>query len=60
MISYGHLVKVSSEFYVFEPDNIWIFTIAFNVVVVMWLNVFLSGVEFMVVSGAVSHWYFTR
>ncbi|KAF7286040.1 hypothetical protein GWI33_008343 [Rhynchophorus ferrugineus] len=59
MISYGHLVKVS-EFYYFRMDAIGYFTLAFNAVVVLWLNVFLSGVEFMAVSGAVSHWYFAR
>lgn len=46
-------------FYVYQLNGVMIFTLSYNVAAYLWISYFLTGVQYMIVAGAVSKWYFT-
>ncbi|CAG9768393.1 unnamed protein product [Ceutorhynchus assimilis] len=60
MLSAGNLENLVSDYYVYMPDSTMTFTIIYNCVIYLWLTQFFTGIQYMVVAGAVSKWYFAR
>lgn len=58
--SSGILRLARTGFYVYELNGVMIYTLAYNVAAYIWFSNFLTGIQYMIVAGAVSKWYFTR
>lgn len=58
--SSGILRLARAGFYVYELNGVMIYTLAYNVAAYIWFSNFLTGIQYMIVAGAVSKWYFTR
>lgn len=62
MATAGSLEQIEnySDYYTYAPNHVMLFTIAYNAVVYLWLSQFFTGIQYMVIAGAVSKWYFSR
>ncbi|XP_044269022.1 choline transporter-like protein 1 [Tribolium madens] len=54
------LVKWEDGTYRYELNGVTIFTFVFNLLVLNYVTRFFAGINFMVISGSVSSWFFTR
>lgn len=52
--------KHRSGFYHYEFSKVFLFTTLYAVLILYWIRQFSTGIQCMIVSGAVSKWYFTR
>ncbi|KAJ3662587.1 hypothetical protein Zmor_006928 [Zophobas morio] len=56
----GTLQLVNSDLYEYVPNGVMIFTWFFHIVICLWMAQFIVGCQHMVISGAVSAYYFSR
>ncbi|RZC36197.1 choline transporter-like protein 1, partial [Asbolus verrucosus] len=52
--------KISDEEYKYQISGVMIFTIVFNVIMTSWTMHFVTGLQYMVISGSVAAWYFAK
>ncbi|XP_050308668.1 choline transporter-like protein 1 [Anthonomus grandis grandis] len=60
LLSAGILSKIGSEFYFYEQNTAMIITLIYGLVLFLWLCQCIQGTQFMIISGSISNWYFTR
>ncbi|KAK7588275.1 hypothetical protein V9T40_005520 [Parthenolecanium corni] len=53
-------LKVNAERITFKKDEVIQFARVFNVIAIFWMVQFFIGCQHMIISGAVSTWFFTR
>lgn len=60
MSTAGTLQELQQGFLAYELNFVMIFTIFFNVFITIWAVQFVVGIQYMVIAGAVSKWYFAK
>ncbi|KAJ8946091.1 hypothetical protein NQ318_010388, partial [Aromia moschata] len=60
MISSAELVEDEPEHLTYEMTEVAGFTLFLNIVVTVWSLVFINGIQYMTLAGAVSSWYFAK
>ncbi|CAG9766257.1 unnamed protein product [Ceutorhynchus assimilis] len=62
MLNAGTLTPLNerSDTYTYQLNTVMKFSIVYNLVVYLWLVQFFTGIQYMVIAGAVSKWYFAR
>ncbi|KXZ75648.1 choline transporter-like protein 1 [Tribolium castaneum] len=54
------LVRLENGLYYYEVNGVIIFAFVFNLVMLNYVARFFAGINYMVISGSVSSWFFTR
>lgn len=60
MLSALELVKVRENKYVYQIGGLTAFVVTFNILMLLYVVRLIAGIHFMIVSGSVSSWFFTR
>lgn len=60
MLTAAELKKFTENDYIYERNNVHIFSILYNVVITTWVMKFIAGLQYMVIAGSVCHWYFAK
>uniref|UniRef100_V5GSQ9 Choline transporter-like protein n=1 Tax=Anoplophora glabripennis TaxID=217634 RepID=V5GSQ9_ANOGL len=60
MLSAGTLTEIIDGYLQYQPNVVMQFSIIFSFWMTFWVSQFLTGIQYMVIAGAVSKWYFAK
>ncbi|KAJ8922451.1 hypothetical protein NQ315_004398 [Exocentrus adspersus] len=56
--SSGILTELTQDYLIYQPNVVMAFTVLFTYWIGFWVSQFIYGIQYMVIAGAVSKWYF--